>query len=93
MHALSGPSGAVCFVVALRSLWLLPDWLAKWQCLVACRRALRRRDQAARAAERAGPGGAGPASPLPGAADGEAEHADRDLRGGLSPTTCSARVD
>jgi hypothetical protein len=49
MHdALTGPSGAVCFLAALRLLWLLPDWLAKWQSLVAYRRRLRRRDQAVR---------------------------------------------
>jgi hypothetical protein len=39
MHeALTGPSGALCFLAALRWLWLLPDWLAKWQALVAYRR-------------------------------------------------------
>jgi hypothetical protein len=47
MHdAVAGPSGTVCFIAALRWLWLLPDWLAKWQSLVAYRRGLRRRDQA-----------------------------------------------
>ena len=47
MHELlSGPTGAVCFIAALRWLWLLPDWLAKWQSLVAYRRGLQRRDQA-----------------------------------------------
>ena len=45
-EALTGPSGAVCFVALLRWLWLLPDWLAKWQSLVAYRRAVHRRDQA-----------------------------------------------
>jgi hypothetical protein len=35
---LTGPSGAACFIAALRSLWLLPDWVAKWQSLVAGRR-------------------------------------------------------
>ena len=46
MHeALTGPSGAVCFVAALRWLWLLPDWLAKWQSLAAHRRSLHRSDQ------------------------------------------------
>jgi hypothetical protein len=47
MHeALAGTSGAVCFVAALRWLWLLPDWLAKWQSLAAYRRRLHRREQA-----------------------------------------------
>jgi hypothetical protein len=57
MHeALTGPSGAVCFVAALRWLWLLPDWLAKWQSLVAYRRGLHRRDpRPTCAAERAAP--------------------------------------
>jgi hypothetical protein len=45
-ETLAGPSGAVCFVAALRWLWLLPDWLAKWQSLVAHRRGSRRRDHA-----------------------------------------------
>jgi hypothetical protein len=44
--ALAGPSGAVSFLAALRWLWLLPDWLAKWQSLVAYRRGLHRRDEA-----------------------------------------------
>jgi len=46
--ALTEPSGAVCFVAALRWLWLLPDWLAKWHSLVAYRRGLRRRGRARR---------------------------------------------
>jgi hypothetical protein len=47
MHeAFTRPTGAVCFVAALRWLWLLPDWLAKWQSLADNRRGLRRRAQA-----------------------------------------------
>lgn len=45
-QALTGPSGAICLVATLRSLWLLPDWLAKWQSLIAYRRGLRGRDPA-----------------------------------------------
>jgi hypothetical protein len=49
MHeALSGPSGTVCFIAVLRWLWLLPDWLAKWQSLVAYRRGLHRSGRADR---------------------------------------------
>jgi hypothetical protein len=43
---LTGPSGAVCFIAALRSLWLLPDWLAKWLSLVANRHGSHDRDHA-----------------------------------------------
>jgi hypothetical protein len=47
MHeALTGPSGAVCVVAALRWLWLLPDWLAKWQSLAAYRRGAQGREPA-----------------------------------------------
>ncbi len=47
-EALTAPSGAVCFIATLRWLWLLPDWLAKWQSLVAYRRRVNRAEQAAR---------------------------------------------
>jgi hypothetical protein len=46
--ALTEPSRAVCFVAVLRWLWLLPDWLAKWQSLVAYRRGLHRRHETGR---------------------------------------------
>jgi len=44
MHeGVTGLSGAICFLAALRWLWLLPDWLAKWHSLVVYRRRLYRR--------------------------------------------------
>ena len=43
-EALTGPTGPVCFIALLRWLWLLPDWLAKWQSLVAYRRDLHQRE-------------------------------------------------
>ena len=37
-QALTAPSATISFLAALRWLWLLPDWLAKWQQLAAYHR-------------------------------------------------------